>query len=56
MEVKLEQSSKASLPMNVTLFGMVIEVRLEQPRKAPSPMLVTLLEIVTDFKEQAKNA
>ena len=45
MEVRLEQSSKAELPMDVTLLGMIIEVRSEQPSKAPFPMDVTLLGI-----------
>ena len=40
-EVRLEQPSKALIPMEETPSGMVTEVRLEQPRKASLPMEVT---------------
>ena len=41
-----------SLPMLVTLLGMVIEVREEQALKAAFPMLVTLLGIVIEVREE----
>jgi hypothetical protein len=34
MEVNLEQSENALLPILVTLFGMVMEVNLEHSKKA----------------------
>ena len=42
--------SKASVPMLVTLLGIVTEVKPVQCAKATSPMLVTLLGIVTEVK------
>ena len=50
IEVKLEQSWKGSLPIEVTLSGMVIEVKLEQPAKAPSPIEVTPSGMVIEVK------
>jgi hypothetical protein len=35
MEVKLVQLRKALSPIDVTLFGIVMEVRPVQPEKAP---------------------
>ena len=47
----------ASLPMLVTLLGIVIEVKLVQPENAPSPMLVTPSGIVIEVKPvQPENA
>ena len=45
MLVRLVQPSKALVPMEVTLSGMVMLVRLVQPQKAPS-MEVTLSGMV----------
>ena len=45
-----------SLPILVTLLGIVTEVRELQPEKALFPMLVTLLGIVTDFRLQPSKA
>lgn len=45
------QSLKASLPIVVTLLGMVTEVRELQPMKALSPIVVTLFEMVTEVRE-----
>ena len=42
------QSANASMPMLVTLFGMVTEVSPVQPDNAPSSMLVIPLGIVMD--------
>lgn len=50
MEVREKQRAKAPSPINVTLFGMVIEVRLEQLWNAVSPMEVTLLGMVTEVR------
>ena len=36
-----EQSEKAQLPIDVTLFGIVNIERLEQPQKAYFPIVVT---------------
>ena len=44
------QFRKASVPMLVTLLGMVTEVKLLQPEKALSLMVVTLLGMVTEVK------
>src|SRR5215831_16175896 len=53
---KLGQALNASVPMLVTLFGMVTLVR-PQFANALSPMLVTLLGMVTLFRrEQSANA
>ena len=46
MLVKALQVLNASLPMLVTLFGMVTLVRLLQPANAPTEMLVTPFGIV----------
>ena len=46
MLVKLVQPRKASAPILVTLFGIVISVKLVQ-KNAPFPILVTLSGIVT---------
>ena len=45
---------KASLPIVVTLFGMVTEVRELQFSKADSPIVVTLLGMVTEVREVLK--
>ena len=45
------QSLKASLPIVVTLLGMVTEVRELQPMKAQPPIVVTLLGMVTEVRE-----
>ena len=45
-DVRPLQPEKASLPMLVTLLGMVTDVRPLQPEKASLPMLVTLLGMV----------
>ena len=42
---------KASLPILVTLLGMVTEVRELQPMKALSPIVVTLFGMVTEVRE-----
>ena len=42
---------KASLPIVVTLLGMVTEVRELQPLKANCPIVVTLLGMVTEIRE-----
>jgi hypothetical protein len=47
-EVKLAQSLKDSLPIDVTLSGMSIEVRPE-PSKAPLPIVFKLLGRLMDF-------
>jgi hypothetical protein len=49
IEVSLPQLEKTSLPMLVTLLGMVTEVRA-LPLKAEMPILVTLPGIVTEVK------
>ncbi len=49
-DVRPEQSSKARVPMLVTLEGMVMEVRPEHQEKAYSPMLVTLLGMVMEVR------
>ena len=41
IEVREEQTQKASCPMLVTPLGIVMEEREEQPEKVASPMLVT---------------
>ena len=41
MLVRLEQPSKALLPISVTDGGMEMSVRLEQKEKAKSPIFVT---------------
>ena len=41
MDVKPEQREKASLPILVTEFGIVIDVRPLHSEKAQSPILVT---------------
>ena len=50
IDVKLLQPWKATSPILVTEFGMVIDVKPEQPEKAPSPILVTEFGIVIDVK------
>ena len=47
--LKLEQLRKASLPIDVTLSGSVIDVNAVLV-KAPLPIDVTLFGIVTDAK------
>ena len=44
------QPSKAYLPINVTLSGMVMEVRLLQPEKADCPTESTLSGIVMEVR------
>ena len=57
MEARLEQSQKASFPMDVTPSGMLMEVRLEQPWNAKSPMDVTPSGMVMEVRlEQPKKA
>ena len=51
IDVRPEQLEKASLPMLVTLLGMVTEVKLLQPAKASSPMLVTPSSMMTVLME-----
>ena len=46
MEIKLLHPQKASMPIQVTLSGIVIEVKLLQPQKASSPMHVTLFGMI----------
>ena len=46
--VKPLQPLNASLPMEVTLFGMVTEVKPLQPLNASPPMEVTLFPMVTE--------
>ena len=50
IEVKLEQSRKASSPIEVTLSGMVIEVKPEQPSKAQLSIEVTPSGMVIEVK------
>ena len=50
MEVKPLQSHKASLPMRVTLSGIVMEVKPMQAPKAAPPMLVTPSGIMMEVK------
>ena len=50
MEAKPLQLSKASLPILVTLPGMVRDVRPVQPEKDFSPILVTLFGMETEFR------
>ncbi len=50
IELSSLQPPKATIPMLVTLLGIVTEVKPLQPEKAPLPMLVTLLGIVTEVK------
>jgi hypothetical protein len=50
IDVRFLQSSKACLPIDVTLLGMVMDVRFEQPQKAPAPIDVTLLGITIDVR------
>ena len=45
-EVSALHSSKACLPIVVTLFGMVTEVRLLQSLKAASPIVVAPSPII----------
>ena len=46
MLVRLEQSQKASYPIEVTELGISMFVRLEQPEKAEFPIEVTELGII----------
>ena len=50
MEVRLEQPSKAHIPMDVTPSGMLMEVRLEQYQKALLPMDVTASGMVMEVR------
>ena len=52
IEVRPEQFRNATLPMLVTLLGIVMEVRPEQPLNAANPMLVTLLGMVTEVRPE----
>ena len=45
------QSEKAKSPIEVTLFGIVIEVRDSQWEKALLPILVTLFGIVIEVRD-----
>ena len=57
MDIKLEHSSNAQRPIEVTLSGKVIDVKLEHPENAPLAIEVTLSGIVIDVKlEQPENA
>ena len=49
-EVKQLQSMNASLPIDVTLFGIITEVKPVQLLKAYMPMDVTLLGMVIEVK------
>ena len=42
---------KVSLPIVVTLLGMVTEVRELQPMKVSLPIVVTLLGMVTEVRD-----
>ena len=52
MDVNPEHPLKASLPMLVSLFGMVTDVNPEHPSKAEPPMLVTPLPMVSDVNPE----
>ena len=52
LSLNIPVSSKAELPILVTLLGMVTEVKEEQPSKAENSILVTLLGMVTEVKEE----
>ena len=55
--VRDEQPLNALDPIDVTLFGIVIDVRDEQPEKAYSSIDVMLFEMITDVKDgQSENA
>ena len=43
-------SLKTPSPINVTLFGIVIEVKALQPEKAHLPIELRLLDIVTEVR------
>ena len=49
-EVSALQPLKASLPIALTLFGMVIEVRRLQLLKASPSIVVTLFGMVTEVR------
>ena len=50
INVKLEHSKNAPLPMLVTEFGIITDIKLEQRWNAYAPMSVTELPIVRDVK------
>ena len=50
IKVFKDTPQNASMPMEVTLLGMVTVVRLEQPSNALLPMDVTLFPMVTDVR------
>ena len=54
--VSFEQPTNAPLPIEVTLFGMVIEVRLEQSQNAKLPIEVTLSGMVYSVSPAGANA
>ena len=56
IEVRLLQSEKTSLPIDITLLGIIIEVRLLQPMKAALPINFTLLGISIEVRSsQSQN-
>ena len=54
IEVRLSHEENASLPIAVTLGGMLIEARLEHPRNTLSPIVVTLGSMVYDSAFERK--
>ena len=51
MDVKEVQSPKARSPIEVTLFGMMIDVKAEQPEKTPRLIVLILSGSVTDSRD-----